>query len=491
MRTPPTPPYNGITILLDKPSRFDLEAKPVPRLMSGQPHQWFDDEILYPKYRITNCDIRDLAEPISSILPGTKLFLLLGRKVAAKFNLSIDRHGYPAKLFNTVPAVVAFPPQECCDHRNIEGDGDEEDEDPISDRDIKDAAPTQRSNYRFWTKWHIRKQLYNAYGPDDIPYSPTESAPDIITYPNLDKTAKILTSIRGEDLFLDIETSIIHRCLTTIGLSSTSIWPTVYVFPIYLYNGKRAYGNWQLLYRMLFCAIKNNQVVAHNSGFDLLVLRAFYKLPFPRLVYDTLRANHRCFPTIEKSLAHVIAQWTRQHYHKDVSTEVFNVDGQHKMWNYNGRDVYNLKLIKDAQLHYAAQRPGLVESINEGNSEIIPYLSNSIQGLPIDLRQLAITHRELSNAQSVLARICAMLMGKPTFNPGSAQQCKAFFHDKLNYPVIARSDKPPFNPKLGKKELYQLLIKTNNPLIQAILRYRKIAKDASLLESELWTPDTQ
>lgn len=478
MHTAPKPPYNGISIIIDKPSRFDLQTN---TLLSSQPAQWLDDEVLGPDYKTINCDVRTLDEPLR-FLPGTKLLLLLGKKTAEQYQFDINQHGYPAKVFN-VPTVVAFYPQDCCDHRNIEYAVDSDDDDTISDRDIKDSAPTRRSNYRFWTKWHIRKALYN---------NSQQSFPrlDIRPYPNLDNTYKLFESIQNENLYLDIETSRIHRCITCVGLSSDSLWPTVYVLPAYLYNGSFAYSNKMPWYKLLAVAIKQNRPVIHNAGFDLLVLRAFYKLPLPESVYCTLRANHRCFPEIEKSLAHLIAQWTNLPYHKNVATEVYNREMQSKMWEYNARDVYALKPILDAQTTYAASRKGLTESIAEANSEIVPYLENSLLGLRVNLYQLAQTHKELTACKNIFAKICQLLINKPTFNPGSSKQCIDYFHKHLNYPVINRSDKPPFNPKLGKKELYQLLIKTNNPAIKAILKYRATAKDASLLESELWTPDT-
>ncbi len=483
MRTAPRQPYNGITIVIDKPSRFDLKTN---ELISSQPAQFFEDEILAPDYTLNSCNIIEAKESLLPLLPDTKHILLLGASSAAAYNFDINLHGYPAQLFD-IPVTVAFYPQDCCDHRNVEwADNEDENDDTTSDRDIKDSAPTRRSNYRFWTKWHIRKSLYSK-----IPATP-EIQP--VIYPNLSNLARLFSNVKAEDVYLDIETSRINRCLTCIGLSSSSLFPRVYVIPIYLYTGDCAYSDIHNLYRLLFRLIKTNRVVAHNSSFDLLVLRAFYKLPLPDNIdfppYDTLLANHRIFPEVEKSLAHVIAQWTGQKYHKNVATEVFNRAQQSAMWEYNARDVYNLKLIKDAQLNYASSRPGLTASIEQANAMIVPYLSNSLLGLRVDLAALTKVHAKLTAAQTIYSKICGLLCDKPTFNPGSSKQCKEYLHDKLNYPVITRSDKPPYDPKLGKKQLYQLLIKTNNPLIKSILKYRKVAKDTSMLECELWTPDT-
>lgn len=484
MRTPPQQGHNGLTIIIDKPSRFDTNAN---YLLSGKPRQWMDEEILAPNYTLSNCDIRDTNDN-SPFLPTTKRVFLLGAAACRKYSLDINRHGYPT-LINIngkpIPTTTAFYPQDCCDHRNIEGDSlSDEEDDAVSDRDIKDSAPTKRSNHRFWTMWHLRKAL--GY---QVILNLNPSKLEVLTYPNLDKLYSELIGTQGEHLFLDIETSRVHQCLTCIGISTSSIWPRVYVVPIYLPTGALAYSNWTKLYKLLFTLLRNNTVVAHNASFDLLILRAFYKLPFPKYVYDTMLANHRCFPEIEKSLAHTISMWTTQPYHKDVATEVYNTQQLHKMWEYNARDVYNLFLITQAQMNYAVTIPGLSSSIAQANSMVVPYLTNSITGLPVNLAKLAATHNQLSNSQHKYSEICSILAGK-SFNPGSSQQCKKFFHDTLNYPVISKSDKPPFAPKLGRKEMYQLLLKTNNPLIKAILKYRKVAKESSMLECELWTPET-
>lgn len=468
MRTPPIAEYSGVTFIIDKPSRLDST-----HLLTGIVAQWLEDEVIKP-YKVSNLDIRDTSENIP-LLPNTKYIALLGRQAAAKFGADINKHGYPHFAYGK-PAVVAYYPQDCCDHRNIEGLDDDDDDEQMSDRDIKDAAPTRRANYRFWTRWHVRKLLFTE----------RQNHPKIIIkhYPNLDQLSSLLNSTNNEDLYIDIETSRVHRCITCIGLSTTSIWPTIYVVPVYLYNGNLAYSNFATFYKALVNAFLHNTIVGHNiSGFDLLVLRAFYKFPLPPNSYDTMLANHRCFPDIEKSLAHVISQWTWLPYHKDQNIEAYSMSTQEQGWNYNAKDVYALKLIKDAQLKYATTIPGLPASIAQANSMILPYISNSIQGLHLNRAQLQITSAQLSIATRQYERIASILVGKP-FNPRSPDQCKKFFHDQLNYPIQAYTEAR--KPKLGKKQLHQLLIKTNNPLIRVILKHRKVAKDNSMLESELW-----
>lgn len=466
MRTKPSLDYSGLTIILDGPSRHDKE-----HLLSGLAGVWFQEECL-GSLPLSTCDIRTADHP-ESLMAGTNKVLLLGEKSARQFaSVSCDPPGYPLIARGTL-AMAAFDPQDCDDFRNLKADDEDSEGDDSSDRDTKERQPTRRKNFRFWTMMATRKLIK---GPTKEP------SPDIQVYPNLEKVCSLLEHTRNQNLYLDIETSRAYRALSCIGFSTDELFPTIFVVPIYSFSGTLAYGNIHLFYKALSLALHRNQVVIHNSHFDLLVLHAFYKFPLPAAVYDTMLAQHRIYPEAEKSLAHTIATWTWQPYHKDQNTEVFSPADQRKLWNYNARDVFNLKLIKDAQ----ELQVGCQSSIRQANDSVLPYLEQSLKGMEIDQIKLAAVHRKLLAQQNLFAKIARILTGKPAFNPGSADQCAKWFHDTLGYPVVSRTETG--RPALGKKQLYQLQLKGNNPLLPVILRYRKVAKEASMLESELWEP---
>lgn len=456
MHNPPTTEYSGLTLVLDHPSRHDTQ-----HLLSGIAGKYVE-ECLAP-ITLNSCDIR-VKDNKSPLLPHTRYVGLLGIKGY--------QEGYPS-IYQGIRAIHTFFPQDTCDYRNLESTEEDED-DAISDSETKDSYPTRRSNYRFWLRWHLRKlvlpgQLYQ---------------PRIHVYPSEKVILDFLRGTRNTDLYLDIETSRVHRAISCIGVSSPAIFPQVYVIPVYLYNGRLAYLNWHLIYREFFEAFLTNTVVAHNAAFDLTILRAWYKFPFPLNVYCTMCANHRCFPEAEKSLSHCIVQWTEQPYHKDVATEVFNESQQNDMWYYNGKDVFNLHLIKTAQLSYAKSVNGLPSSIEQANASIIPYLdTTAIRGLILDEATAIQTESALAVEKSQLARVASILVGSE-FNPASAKQCVDFFHKKLNYSVAAKTNDG--KPSVGRKQLYQLMLKYNNPVIPVILKYRKTAKDLSMLCAERW-----
>lgn len=470
MRTPPSIKYSGLTIILDAPSRFDTE-----HLLSSPAGPWIEEITSLPT---SSMDLRTY-DCNDNFLPETKWIAIAGNKGANQYlRTSNDPPGYPHDFLNAKVTTI-FDPQDCCDFKSMLGD-DNEAEERFTERDSKERIPTRRKNYRFWTAWHLRKLLSSA--------TVSEPAINPICYPSIAAVERILLATRGEDVYLDIETSRVHQCLTVIGFSTSSIWPQIYVVPVYLLNGDLAYPRslFARFWRALSIAMVNNEMVIHNASFDLLVLAAWYGFPLPSIqggsVYDTMVANHRCFPEIEKSLAHVISQWTNQPYHKDTSTEIYNREQENKLWIYNAHDVYTLKLIKDAQLKWASSVAGLSDSIAQANKSIIPYIANSLTGLPLDLEALTNTGNDLATQKEACQRIASILVGHP-FNPGSSQQCAKFFHDTLNYPVTRRTDKGA--PAMDSKALYQLLLKYDNPLLPVIIKYRSAAKALSMLESEL------
>jgi|SRR5579862_2376357 len=474
MHTLPSIPYSGLTIILDEPSRHDVKFS---RLCSGPVRDYLNQDCLPERFSLDSCDLRDLTVSVP-LLPDTKYVILAGEKAAKRYSQGdTDPPGYsaPAIIHNTpYPALPIFYPQDTCDFKNLRG-VDNIDE-IASDRDTKESIPTQRKNHRFWNTWHIKKFLSRS--------TPVYPPISFKIFPPLEQAITILDNTTNEEIFLDIETSRLHRSLACIGFSTSSTFPAVFVVPIYLTSGGAAYRDLYKFHRSLSLSLSRNTVVAHNSMFDVTVLHGFYKICLPRSIYDTMLAQARCFPEAEKSLAHTISAWTDMPNHKNFNTQIYDRRGEENLWRYNAFDVYNLKLIKDAQTAYAASVPGLPESIEQINESIIPYIATSLSGMPIDQIELALTHQKLSRYQTLYGKIASILVGQ-TFNPSSTKQCADYLHKKLHYPIVSKTSTGA--PALGSQQIYQLMLKYPNPLLPVILKYREVAKDASSLESELFT----
>lgn len=475
MYNPPTENYCGLTIILDHPSRFDRE-----RLLYGLAGQWIEEAAIKP-YRLTQVDLRDSTENARSFLPDTRFVAWMG--LSQTTPCGDDPCGYITTTPSGIRHVQTWHPQDALDPKQYESvdDGANDDsEEDYNDLDIKNAYPTRRTNYKFWTEEILQKLL----NPPKITYEKIQ----ICTHPSIKEVTKILDQTRDEDLYLDIETSPAKRAIQCIGFSTSRIFPRIYCVPLYLYNQQRAYSCDSLFafHRGFSRAIQRNTVVIHNSLFDLLILHAWYKFHLPLSnPYDTMLAGHRCHLESEKSLSHNIVRWTELPYHKISSVETFNAEQQHAMWHYNCHDVYALHYISRAQMEHAATRPGLLPSIVQVNASILPYLSMTLEGLTVDRVQQLETEQRLELSKRQFHRICKVLAADDTFNPGSSKQCAHLLHDKLGYAVAERTEKGA--PKLGKKQFYQLLLKYRNPIINGILAYRKTAKDLSMLAFPYWS----
>ena len=424
---------------------------------------------------LTSLDLRTYDEKDKPWIPGTKAICWMGDGITTPCGSS--PYGYITSL-GPVRHAQSWTPQDSVDMRHYEGGGSEDEDDDVSDRDTKDAYPTRRANYRFWTQEILRKLLR------PIPVYPTLNP---VLRPPLAQVIPILDAAKDGELYLDIETSRAHRAISCIGFSTSSTFPAVFVVPIYNYQGQIPYDRTSLFlfHRALSRAFQRNQVVIHNSHFDLLILRAWYKFHLPLAVYDTMLAGHRCYPEAEKSLSHNMVRWTWLPYHKNVATDVFSAAAERAMWLYNARDVFALKIIKDAQEQYAAEVPGLSDSITQANISVIPYLSMTLTGMPVDSYTQLKMEESLTLAKAQYERICGILAGNNGFNPGSTKQCAAYFHTKLGYPVVGRTETGA--PKLGRKQFYQLLMKHDNPLLKAVMAYKKAAKDLSMLGFNYWS----
>ena len=464
-KQPPSDTYCGIVLVLDKPSRFDLKSG---HLLSGIARDWFHD---FTAVEPNACEIR-LVSDRSAFPPSTRYVILSGADSIRQWTndrQTIQHHCYDSFVHHkgeVYPAALVHNIQDCLDFTSEDGDAPEDESGVVNDKDTSD---TRRGNYPFWTKWAIKKLLGE---------TPKCTAKDFrpILQPSLQTAIDALT-VKGQTLYLDIECSRAYGTLDCIGYRVND--GPVYVVPVYTYQGKKSYGNIHLFLHALSLAMQHNLVVGHNiSGFDLPYLAINYRIAPGRQLYDTMLANHRLFAEPEKSLGHVIAQWTGHEYHKDQIIVPHSREDEQRLWMYNARDVHRLADIMQAQSVYARLHNSM-PAIGQVNRCIYPYLKMTLRGLRVDDTLLAQRVKDLQKRVAVYHRIGCYLVGKE-FNMASSMQCVKFFHEELGYEAVATSEKTG-KPSLGKKAMYQLAVKYNNPIIPLILAYRKAAKDLSML----------
>jgi hypothetical protein len=462
----PLDTYCGTTIILDKPSRFDIASG---HLLSGITRDWFRDACdLNPD----QCEIR-LTHDKSPFIEGTVHVVLSGFNSISQWTNgrhSLLDHCYDLAIThkgNLYKAIGVHNLQDCVDYTSVDGD-DEGDDDAGSDN--KDTCDTRRGNYPFWTGWAVRKLHDKTIRSTTNDFNP-------IVYPNLQTVVKLLRETVGQDLYVDIECSRAYGTLDCVGFRVNQ--GPVYVVPIYLYNGKLAYSNPSPFLHALSIAFQRNRVIGHNiAGFDLVYLSSQYRIAFGRNLYDTMLANHRLFAEAEKSLGHVIGQWTAHEYHKDQIIVPRTREDDNRLWLYNARDVHRLSDVVICQQKYSKIYNGQEASIAQVNRCIYPYLKISLKGIKVNGPKLAVSGKDLHRRLIQLDRIANWLVGRP-ISLNSPKQIVDYFHKELGYPPVMETKTG--EPSLGKKALYLLGVRHENPLIAYILGYRKLSKDLSSL----------
>lgn len=493
MRHLPTSSYSGLTIVMSQASRFDDKM-----LLSGAAGYWFSHEVLAPNnLNRYACDIRTADTYGSGILPNTRCILLLGEpalhrgewcsSIYKDYKLG-EQRGYPLDTNTGIATLASYLPQDCMDIKdyeskfntelNVTQDDSEHGEEKEGDAKRRHGI-TARSNFRFWLKRDVHKSatvLRNRGCYPSLAERPTYNI-----YPEAGHIIDALGKTKNKDFFLDIETSIEDKTLSCFGFAFGD--GPIYVVPVYRYNGSLAYSNIYEIFRALIIAMRDNCIVVHNSSFDLFVLAWLYKLPFGRRIYDTLLAQHRCFPEAEKSLGHCMSLWCYEYYHKDEGIfAAHNQEQERRLWEYNGKDIHGMRLVKQEQLRYAQRDPGLMASIEQANDMIYTYLVNTLYGIEVDdVRRLSLLKRN-DRYLTQLHRIIRILTGEDLL-PTSTKAMPRYFHEKLGYKIVGRTKTG--NARLDEKALLKLkLAHPDNVLIDTCIRYRETVKESGSMKFE-------
>ncbi len=496
MRHLPTKEYCGLTIVLSQPSRQDLNS-----LLSGYAGIFFNQDCLAPTTSRWRCDIRTADTLSGGLLPGTKGLLLLGERSLHEWSEGYQDYtinelrGTPLRSKFNIPCLCSYAPQDAVDPQDYENKFNkallkeqEEKEGSGSEDEVnskKRHGRTRRANYRFFLQRDVKKLLY---GMEDAKRTVSRSY-DVNIFPTIQEVLSALAGTKDSYFYLDIETDSAQNMLC-FGFSFEGD-TTVYTVPIIRYDYKLAYGQdtYKIL-RALVAAIRNNISVIHNSMFDLYVLATKYSIPFSWNVYDTMLAQHRCFPEAEKSLGHCLSVWPTiwEPFHKDEGIfEPQNLAQEKQLWSYNAKDVAAMKWIKQAQLEHATGIRGLRESIEQSNSSIYPFLLNTLHGIRFDdvRRQAMIsTNDKLMNHYQ---RAIDYLVG-PNMQllATSSKSCVNYFHNALDYPVVGRSKKTG-EAALGETELLKLKQKfPMNVTIDFCIKYRQRKKETGSLNFTPW-----
>lgn len=462
--------FNGLLVYLSRPNRYDTANG---RLLSGPPGDFLRDVLRRCDYdpEETCYTTEQMYRPPGQMVKRTLLLGATAHKIRGRGDRSAsiaDVRGWCE--FDT---ITTFDPVDCCDvvdHEHGFNDSDDDDDIDASSTN-KDSAPTMRRNYRFWFEADVRKLLCNER---------RSTYKYLVQRVNSVSLIRWLESQNNTLLFFDIET---HPPTNSVQCFSIAA-PTGPVLTISLYD-YRGSGAPMLpqLFAALARAFTRNTVVGHNITFDLGFLFHFHGVPFSHRLYDTMLAQHRCFPEAEKSLAHTMSYWLNVSAHKSVAHTFtpYNISQQNTLLEYNSCDVLVLREIYAAQQAYAATDSGLQASIEQVNAVAYDYLLAGLTGITINNIALHNRKRELAATLEQLTRVMRILVGEAEFNPGSGQQISVWLYDGLNYVVFDRTETGA--PKTDIQTLYKQLLKhPDNVALRVLLMYKKLAKDAGMLD---------
>lgn len=486
MHTYPKLPYNGLTIVLSNPSRFDTKA-----LLSG----WAGD-FLWQKLQGVNrlatfvTDIQDY-QP----LPNTRIIFALGSKAMQAFfpfdNTLNQQRGYIYEN-QGILHLCSYAPQDAMDMQDYEarlnpkakGEGEDDLPKEESESEVKSTkGRTGRSNFRFWLEQDC-KRAAKLLRSGEVYFQRPQPAEFSIN-PPVSITIKWLLSCKGGRLYLDIETEPKSFNWWCISLMSSHEIGKIYTLPILRYNYTWAYSKEDLakLFAALAIAFQSNTVVVHNIFFDLFVLAWRYRIAFGRSNFDTMLAHARLYPGTEKSLGHCMSTYTYEPYHK--SEGVFspkNEEQEIQLWRYNAKDVWGLYLVEQGILQNASVEAR--QSIEQVSASIYPYLLMSLMGIRYLPSRVHKILRENDARMEQMLRMIRLLVGYNLL-PSSPKQLVKYFHTELGFPTVGVS-KITGKPSLSKDNLYKLHIKQNHPVIPLCLEFRELMKESGSLKFEPW-----
>lgn len=440
------------------------------------------------------CDVRTL-DCTDAYLPGTLCVLVLGESATQKLvgtEQSLGQiRGFPY-MVSGIPHVCSFTPQDAVDPTDFESQAR-----GIEVNDVKNDAVdekthhgrTARKNFGFWLMRDTKRALSIIKNG-----LPKQEPARYIIKPSYEEITKFLATANNEDLFFDIETDAeLH--ITCFAIST--LHSPVYVVPLLDWNYQRVYQQTERILHNLSLALVRCTLVAHNgAAFDFIVLPFKYGIPLGKRLYDTMIAHHRCYPLVEKSLGHCTSLWTYEPFHKDESDFSYNSPQScMQLWSYCGKDVHTMRLIKSAIDTFARRIPGLESSISQAMDSIRPYITIMLQGIHYRDDMVQKIVKENDRLMTHYIKWVPWLVGEDRMSYikgsgkssmlGSSAQCARYFHDICGYPVINRSEKTN-EPALGKREMFKLRLKHENPLIDLCIAYRELQKESGSLKFRSW-----
>ena len=234
-------------------------------------------------------------------------------------------------------------------------------------------------------------------------------------------------------LSVDIETRAAH--ITCIGIA----WTTVDALCVPLVSAERPGGYWTqdeesqivwLLYILL--THKNVSVVGQNFIYDAQYIYRYWHF-IPNLRFDTMLAQHVCFPRMSKALDFIASMYCDYYvYWKDDGKDWRGDGDEERYWRYNCEDC-----IRTLECHHVLQ--SLVDQLGLRYAHDFqlrmwrPVLKMMIRGIKVDRIKHKFMKQELEHHARKCMEEVSTIVGYE-LNPRSPKQMQSFFYEEMGLP---------------------------------------------------------
>ena len=212
----------------------------------------------------------------------------------------------------------------------------------------------------------------------------------------------------------------------------------------------------------------NTSVIFQHGHFDAQIYIAQWGY-IPNVSYDTMIAQHVCYPDMKKSLDFMASLYCR--YYKFWKDEGRNwtpdLHDDEEYWRYNCDDCCYTYEVKEVQRNIIQKRK-LENALSIQMRMFYPILKMMLRGVNVDLEFKEWMKGDLQLAMRERAEWFEEILDHP-FNPmsnGKTGQMQRLFYDDLNVKKVM-SKAPPYNPTLDDAAIET--VKKRNPLLRRLL----------------------
>jgi uracil-DNA glycosylase family 4 len=332
-----------------------------------------------------------------------------------------------------------------------------------------------QQNLGFTTVMDFRKAVRNSDTPSML-----ADARNLISSPSYTQFVEYINWIlhdHKDPVSLDIETTPSGH-LAILGLAAN---PNLGMSFTFLRGGKALFSPEKefQLWRLLARLFKEKTLIMHNGLFDMASMWYHLGILASGYTIDTMVAIHICWPETPRSLSYMSSICLDVPKWKHTAAEAKAMYNCEDCTNtYGGWEFMSKELEKGN--HW--------ETFNFEMKQVWPASMMQLQGVHVDKE----IQKSLINSTKMeinyLEKELLQEIGRP-INFRSSQQLQTLLYQDLKLPIQYKRRKRKTDPRkvtADEEALKKLARKTNNPVLEKIIKYKKLYKlISSFLEIEV------